>query len=356
MLKKTLSAFALMAAVSACKMGSDSELSADKVKGGCRLAPTCIQKGPAHPKAAGFKHNINKITSRLGKAIHRGRDVIAVEGAPIVIQGKFTYGLTDSDIIGENVDIYLSQGCRSGWKKIGSATTTVDGQHEAVDGVEDTGGRIYADISKFGIKKLPVGRHKVTLVLTGDNTTAELYVDVLPRDNKVVVSDIDGTLTTSEMAAASEVIGIQPKAHAYAPEMLQILYKRGYHIFYLTARPEWLMPNTRAWLRDKGFPPGSIHTTNSPIGAQGDSAVAYKTAEIKALKANTGIVPSFAFGNKPSDVTAFGDAGVPAKGSFFYKLEGEKKGEAGDAKGGTIHDAYSKLIPFVNSLQNVCKN
>lgn len=349
MLKATLSAFMLLAVASwSCKKSDDSELSAAKVKGGCRLAPNCIQGMPPHPKATGFKTLGAKLVARSGKAIHRGRDVVAIEGQPIWIQAKFTYGLLDTDILGENVDIYLSEGCRSAWKKIGSAKTTKDGDHETVDNVEDTGGRIFVELSSLGIKKLPVGRHRVALLLTGDNSGTDLYIDVLPRDSKVVVSDIDGTLTTSEMAAATEVIGIQPKAHSSAADMMQILYKRGYHIFYLTARPEWLMGNTRNWLADKGFPPGTIHTTTTTTGAQGEAAQKYKSAELSGLKANTGIVPSIAFGNKESDVAAFGAGKIPVKGSFYFKLEG-------DAKGGTVHDDYAKVIPFANSLPNVCR-
>ena len=130
--------------------------------------------------------------------------------------------------------------------------------------------------------------------------------------------------------------------------MLTELHKAGYHIFYLTARPEWLMKPTRDWLRDKGFPQGTVHTTNTPTGAQGEAASKYKITEIKQMTANTGITPSLAFGNKDSDARAFGEAGINPKNSFYFKLEG-------DALGGVVHEDYRPLAKTAAVMPLVCR-
>lgn len=314
--------------------------------GTCRLAVDVAQALPELPAATGnFVGSTSSIFTKQ-KAIHRGRDVVAVDGEPIILQAKFAYGLTDKDLEEETVDIYLSQDGSAAWQKIGSVKTTKDDEHPPVEGVEDSGGRIYADLASFNVK-LPVGRHRVLLVVPADNSQAEMYVDVLPKTAKIVLTDIDGTLTSSEFSAATEIISVHPEAQPGAADMMRSFYHRGYNIFYLTARPEWLMSNTRDWLNIRGFPPGTIHTSPFTTGAQGDAAAKFKSDELGFLKANTGIVPSYAFGNKPSDVKAFGAAGIEPKNSYYFKL-----GE--DAGGGTDHSSYRDLVPMAQAAPSAC--
>lgn len=313
--------------------------------GNCRIALDCVQTLPELPEAVGFSSLYNKGLSKF-KPVHRARDVVAVEGAPVILQAKFTYGLTDADLKEEMVDIYLAQGCGADWKKIGSIKTSKENEFPTVEGVEDSGGRIYADLSKFNVT-LPIGRHRVLLVVQGDNSTADMYVDVLPKTAKIVLTDIDGTLTTSEFAAATEIISVHPESHEGVADMMRAFFHRGYHIFYLTARPEWLMSNTRDWINIRGLPPGTIHTSPFTTGAQGDAAAEFKNNELKFLKENTGIVPSYAFGNKPSDVKAFGSAGIEPKNSYYFNL-----GE--DAGGGTDHSSYRGLVPVAQAAPSVC--
>lgn len=339
-------AFTVWVAIS-CKHQESSALhEADPTS--CRIQGPCESSLPVIPPASGFKSLYNKGIATFGKPMHRGRDVFAMEGAPIWIQAKFAYGVTDADLKAEDVDIYMAEQCQGVWKKLGSAVTSKDGQNQTVDDVVDTGGRIYAELGSLGVNRLEVGRHRVVLVVKGDNSTTELYINVLAKGAHVVVTDIDGTLTSSEMAAATEVIGVHPAAHPGAAEMMQNLYKRGYSIFYLTARPEWLMAQTRSWLTEKGFPPGILHTTLSKVGANGAAASNFKIQELAGLKRNTGIIPSYAFGNKPSDVKAFGESQINPKNSFYYKIEG-------DTGGGVGHDDYNSLLEFANKTPLGCK-
>lgn len=330
----------------ACGSPDESFLSANSSS--CQLAPNCKQDLPKLAKAKGFSTLYKKTISKIGNPHHRALDVMAVAGNDVRLHAKFTYGLFDNDLKEEPVDIYLSSNCNSALKKIGTIKTSLDDQNQTVDNVKDSGGRIFSKLSDFGVKNLPLGRHRIVFVVPADNSTTEMYVNVIAPNSDVVLTDIDGTLTTSEMAAAVEIIGIHPPAHAGAAEMMQTLYAKGHAIFYLTARPEWLMPHTRAWLKAKGFPPGTIHTTTKSLGAQGEAAAEFKIAEIDHLKASTGIVPSYAFGNKESDVKAFGDGDISSKTSYFFKLKGE-------AKGGVVHSDYTKLAKDFKSLPSVCR-
>jgi phosphatidate phosphatase PAH1 len=163
-----------------------------------------------------------------------------------------------------------------------------------------------------------------------------------------VVTDVDGTLTSSELAAVTSVIGLpDPEAHPGAADMLRAFYQRGYYIYYLTARPEWLMQITRDWINARGFPPGVINTTQSKIGANGDGAATFKTGELKLLKAKTDITPSYAFGNKASDVTAFLAAEIQAKNSYYYELDG-------DLGQGIRHNDYQQLVRTALDAPSAC--
>ncbi|RYZ72920.1 MAG: phosphatidylinositol transfer protein [Proteobacteria bacterium] len=312
----------------------------------CQLATACSQALPQLPSPEGFSGLYKKFITK-GKPLHRGRDLIVASGAPIWIQAKFSYGIVDADLHKEPIDIYLSQGCNSGLKKIGQAITSNDNDNPAVDDVKDTGGRIYVNLADLGIKSLPVGRHRVVFVVPGDNTTAELYITVVDPRQKIVVSDIDGTLTESELAAAVDVFGGSAKAHAGAPEALQILKNKGYEIIYLTARAEWFGAGTRKWLREHGFPLGTLRTTNSKIGATGQPAIDYKTRELVNFYYATGITPTIALGNKETDVVAYGAVNIEPQNTFFINLDK-------DLAGGIGFSEYDSIAQTFKDSPKVC--
>ncbi len=316
----------------------------------CRIAVDCTQALPELPKATGFKKAENTLRAVLKNGVHRARDVMANQGQDPILIAKFAYTIAvDADIKGEDVDIYMSKGCEGGWEKLGTQVTSSNpaGKKKVVDGVEDTGGYVMVALSKLGVANLAVGRHRFLFVLKGNNDTTELYVEILPKKNAVVVTDIDGTLTAFEEAAAVEILGVHPESHVGASDMIRSFYHRGYNIFYLTARPSFLMAATREWLNIRGFPPGVIHTTNLKTGATGEAAAAFKVNELALLKKNTGIVPAYAFGNKPSDVKAFADAGIPTANSYFYKIQG-------DMTGAIVNNDYRTLIPLAQAAPSFC--
>src|SRR5690606_27500624 len=132
--------------------------------------------------------------------------------------------------------------------------------------------------------RLEAGRHRVHMVVRGDQSRADAYIEVVPPGTPLFLSDVDGTLTIHEQVEFVALLtGSLPDAHPYAAEALQLLAERGYHAMYLTARPEFLGKRTRAFLRERGFPPGIVHTTLSLTGALGAAAVQYKTGELEML-------------------------------------------------------------------------
>lgn len=344
MIKKFSATLVFSLSLLACNASDESRLSSVST---CHISSRCTQAMPELGKPTGFSTFYKKTISRVGPALHRGRDLLVVPGQEIWIHAKFSYGLLDSDLKDEAVDVYLSQGCNSALKKIGQAITTMDGQHETVDGVEDTGGRVFAKLSDFGIQSLPVGRHRIVLVVPADNSSTELYIDVVEKDSLIAVSDVDGTLTSSELAAATQLVGISPKAHEGAAEALTVLYNKGYHIVYLTARAEWFSGKTRDWLGANKFPPGTLRTTQSKGGYNGAQAANYKISELMKLKDDVGLNIDFGFGNKPSDIAAYGAVGVPNENSYFFKLP-----EAQPAS--VSFESYNDLLKSFEQSPKVC--
>ncbi|MBC7661155.1 MAG: phosphatidylinositol transfer protein [Chitinophagaceae bacterium] len=313
----------------------------------CPLPKTCTEDQPVFPEPLGFKSLRNMAIAKIGAYSHRGRDIIALPGKPLWIIGKFTYSYIDANLTDEPVDIYISEGCSKGWQKIAQTKTTHSKEHETVENVADDGGRIFVELTSLGVN-LPIGRHKILLVVPADNSYAEMYVDVVDPGTPFVITDVDGTLTSSEWAAATEAWAQIPEAHPNAAETFQQFYNKGYHIIYMTARADWFIYRTRLWLNKKGFPPGTLRTTSSQLGFNGIAASLFKTSELALLKTNTGIIPSFAFGNKPSDVEAYGKAGISPTSSYYFGLTDT------DPLGGTIHSDYGALTKTFSSLPSIC--
>ncbi len=262
---------------------------------------------PPDPGAAGEWNHFASSIAAQSFANHRGRDTFYNPGDTVWVMGKFAYGLLDDDIQDESVDIYLNRGCGADWELVDSTATTQDGDHATVEGVEDTGGWVFFDATSLGLEE---GRHRFHMVVRGDLTATDAYVDVVPSGTPVIVTDVDGTLTTSENEEFTALLtGALPNANPDSAEVLTALAEKGYRVFYLTARPEFLARRTREFLESNGYPLGLVHTTLSFTGATGQAAVDYKTAELATIAAR-GLVPSWAFGNTATDAEAYVNASI----------------------------------------------
>jgi hypothetical protein len=310
----------------------------------CPPPPRCDPTPPAVGPTEPFRRTISRVTT-LGNPRHRGRDLYLRPGQPAWAMAKIAYGVNDDDLQGEDVEVFLRTGCTGPWSLVARVTTTNDGDHPTVLGVEDTGGRVY-----LALPTLPVGRHLLFFSVVGDRSSTEAAIEVLPDGARVVVTDIDGTLTSSEWAAVTDVIGLAPpEAHPGAAELMTAFVARGYHVLYLTARPEWMGAVTRAWLPLRGFPPGVLHTTLRFTGAVGSSAANYKRDELSAFAAELARTPAYAFGNKASDAEAYANAGIAPANSFYFDLD------AAEARGGVVHADYRALAPVAAGAPPGCR-
>jgi hypothetical protein len=336
-------ALGLTALVSACQPSDQSQLQDENaVTYNCAPIPACDAKAP--DPGALRPWNSKKPS---GNAWHRGHDQYFKEGEEQWIIGKFNYGnlLARKDLKGEEVDIYLLRGCGDSWEKLGTAVTT-NGGGDTIEGIPDDGGRLYFPIPAD--KQLGVGRHRVRLVVAGDHSATELFIEVVPQGVPLFVSDVDGTLTTSELAElGSTITGSTPDANDGAAEALKGLVTKGYRPVYLTARPELSVQRTREFVEERSFPQGRIETSlASLVGLTGNKAVSYKSDALNRL-VDKGFEIAYAFGNTDTDAQAYENAGIPSESRYFYKYSDKKFG-------GQRIESYRELNQFA-SLEGVCQ-
>ncbi|MBX7193525.1 MAG: phosphatidylinositol transfer protein [Sandaracinaceae bacterium] len=312
----------------------------------CPLPPACDAPYPDLGATSSWRHSIaTPITVGMGAPRHRGRDLFLTETDPQWALAKFAYGVADDDLKDEDVDLYLDRGCSGAWEMLGTAATTNDGDHATVEGVEDTGGRIFFEIPSE--LRLEPGRHRVLFVVRGDHSVAEQWIDVLPASTRFVVTDVDGTQTESETAAwASLLTGSGPAAQPHGAEALHAFARRGYRIFYLTARPEWLEARTHEWLVELGYPPGLVHTTLGFTGATEGPAETFKTEELAALEARFPGAIAWGIGNTRTDAASYVSTGLPADHIVSYRFDGA---------GATRMDDYAELVTIAEGLPAICE-
>ena len=278
---------------------------------------------------------------------HRGRDMFYVEGEDQWALAKFADGgILDDDLQGATVHVFLDRGCAGAWEELAVVTATSDGEHPTIEGIEDTGGRVYYKIPEA--QRLEPGRHRIHFIVEEDQSAADQIIEVVPAGAPFFVSDVDGTLTTYETEEFWALLsGELPAANPFAAQAMELLASKGYRPMYITARPEALTKRTREFLEVRGFPLGLVHTTLSQSGALGSEAITYKTGELAMLAAK-GLVPTYVFGNTATDAAAYNNAGIlPLERRIFFQYEDL-------AFGGRTIQSYGDLLDEFDALPDLC--
>jgi hypothetical protein len=312
----------------------------------CTPEPRCDAPLPELEPRSAWRNSIaSSITTAMGAARHRGRDLYLRESDPQWALAKFAYGPFDDDLKGEDVDVYLLRDCGTQWELLGTETTSDEGDHETVEGVEDDGGRVYFSIDPSA--RLGIGRHRLVFVVRGDHSIAEQFIEVLPSTSRFVVTDVDGTQTESETADWVTLFGGPPPAsQPSGPELLGEYRDRGYRIFYLTARPEWLHAHTHEWLALRGYPAGNVQTTLSGTGALGAAAEDFKTDALATLLGRFPNAIEVALGNTDTDAGAYAASGIDPEDAYLLGFDPGTQG--------TRIDDYATLLPRAEAAPYSC--
>jgi hypothetical protein len=217
-----------------------------------------------------------------------------------------TGGLFGTPLPGENVSLWFYDPVKAAWQSIGSGKTGADGYYDlpATGFVAPNGQPIYS-------------------MLEADGSCAEHFDYLLAPGSKVIVTDIDGTLTTDDSQIVMQVSDetYVPKMMTAADHLMQAWATKGYPIVYLTARTHVLRNESRGWFTDLGFPNGPLITENG-----GKTADVYKTIWMKRMVDDFKWNVVAAYGNADTDITAYMNAGVPASQTFIIGPVGGSRG------------------------------
>lgn len=246
-----------------------------------------------------WRHSVaTPITTAAGAANHSAQDPIGPPGTAAGVHGKFTYGLISKDLQDEKIGVWLDD-C-SGWVALGTPVT-------------DSDGRIAVDVAAA---RLPdPGVYEVRMQVLGDGSQTRAYVWKLPAGTHLAVSDIDGTLTSSDAQLFQQILDGShvPVAYPGAVGLTTAHRGRGHVVVYLTGRPYYLTQKSRDWLAGLGFAVGPLHGTDSngealpTQGGVGD----YKKRYLDSLRA-AGYVLDLAYGNATTDIYAYLGTGLAA--------------------------------------------
>ena len=273
--------------------------------GGGTVAPIpevhCAGMPNAGPPGS-FRNSSSELVSAAGSPNHRGIDLIAAASATTqTIEGDISYTSADKALEDEDVDLFA---CRdSAWQKLGTATTDGEG-HFA--------------FPLTGDARLPIGLRDMYVSVVGDRTGAPFLALVAPDATKLIVTDVDGTLTSSENAFTDSLAsGGDPGVQPGAPAAFTAAAQKGYAVVYLTTRGSEFTADTRSYLAAKGFPPGPLRLSESFVTLPGSSATSFKTSAMQAF--GTGLALAAGVGNRQSDIDAYTAAGIAAD-RIFIKL------------------------------------
>ena len=249
-----------------------------------------------------------------------------------VIEGDLAYDGLDKASEDEDVELFVCT--RAGWSKLGQARTDDDGHFALV---------------LTGVSRLGPGLHDLYASARADRTGVGFLAYVAGTGSSVLVTDVDGTLTSSENGVVKQVIfNTNIGTQAGAPEAMRTLVAAGYQPVYLTARGRGLTEMTRSWLARRGFPRGPIIMANG-LTLPGKAALDHKTRALAKLRAD-GVIARLAVGNRATDVAAYTRAGIPSQHLFVLatRYAGELRPSV-ESKAAIPFRDYSELPKLVQT-------
>ena len=263
-----------------------------------------------------------------GKPNHRMRDMILPKDyGEATLRARFTYGQFDKDLEEEQVQAWLLR-CPD-WQLLGTFETSDEGVVKAP---------LPTDLAP--------GDYAVRFVVRGDLSEARGTISVWPPGRQIVVSDIDGTLTTSDWEAVDEVVEIvnedTAKMYPNANTVLQAWAQKGYRIVYLSGRLQYVNRYTHTWLDRHKFPAGPVILTarKRQIAPTRTGVQKFKAEFLNNLTNRVKVQIVAAYGNAITDIGAYNDAGIPKDKTFII---GPHAGEHNTGKIGSYTAHLSSL-------------
>jgi len=194
--------------------------------------------------------------------------------------------------------------------------------------------------------KLKPGKNKVSFSVTsklqGDQSvTASIYL--WEYDTKIVISDIDGTITKSDVFGHILPALGRDWSHSGVAQLFSNITENGYQILYLTARAIGQSGVTKEFLKSISQLDNSsgsdkfVRLPDGPVFMSPDRILHSLNREVILRKPDEFKVgclrqvqdlfdsnPFYAgFGNRDSDAVAYGKVGIPSSRTFIINPYGE---------------------------------
>ncbi|XP_055057951.1 phosphatidate phosphatase LPIN2 isoform X2 [Misgurnus anguillicaudatus] len=211
--------------------------------------------------------------------------------------------------------------------------------------------------------KLKEGPNDVTFSITTQyqgTCRCEGTIYLWNWDDKVIISDIDGTITKSDVFGQILPQFGKDWTHKGLAKLYHLVAENGYKFLYCSARAIGMADMTRGylqWVNDGGIilPRGPLMLSPSSLFSAFHREVIEKKPEIFKIECLTDIKNLFlpnkhpfyaAFGNRTNDVFAYKEVGVPICRIFTVNPKGELIQE--QTKGNK--SSYSRLSELVDHV------
>ncbi|XP_052415441.1 phosphatidate phosphatase LPIN3 [Carassius gibelio] len=183
-------------------------------------------------------------------------------------------------------------------------------------------------------------------------------------DDKIIISDIDGTITRSD--ALGQILPQLGKdwTHHGIAKLYHKIHQNGYKFLYCSARAIGMADITKAylqWVNDRGtvLPKGPVLLAPSSLFSALHREVIEKKPEVFKIACLTDIRDLFspvtqpfyaAFGNRTNDAYAYKEVGVPETHIFTVNPKGEliqEKTKGNKSSYSHLSDVVDHIFPFI---------
>lgn len=308
----------------------------------------------------------NSLRSRgvtlLGEPVHAGVDVIAASGEVTLLEAKFAYGPTSADLEGERVAVFVET-AECAWASAGEHLTDADG-------------RVHAEFDTAGLTE---GSYRVRFVVLGDLSETDAILHVIRPSAPIVIFDLDGTLTTSDLelvdgivlhhvgatsdelydlagspltraqwlGALDRVLEEDAEAYEGAVDVVDYYHQLGVQPVYITGRPYLYDGMTRRWLEEHSLPVGPLVMVQDILESLPTNVGAFKARLLSQLQQRGHTIVA-AYGNATTDICAYESAGIPADSTFIV---GPHAGEGCATGANTPSVAVESYVEHLASLR-----
>ncbi|KAH3765456.1 phosphatidate phosphatase [Pelomyxa schiedti] len=218
--------------------------------------------------------------------------------------------------------------------------------------------------SQLSQMNLKPGMNPVTFSITAGTQTRTVSASIflVSHNSKFVISDIDGTITKSDMMGhVFAVMGQDGWCQPGVAELFTSIGKNGYWIIYLTSRPIGQAGYTRDWLSSISqgttgqgvaamMPLGPIFTSPLRLLSAIDKELIKRKPQEFKMECLQDILQLFpenshpfhaGFGNKFSDVLSYKSVGIPEGKIFTINPRGQLR---------TLNHTFKKTYSDINQI------